>query len=131
MAAKGYVVLYPNPRAAPAMARTLATSFNTYPGDDYKDLMAAWMICPSAVSIAEKKWSLPAGSGGGSAEPTGPLVRLRGSAAAVSLRGHRRLGPFWYVAGLQRCFSRRGFANRRSKIPRTTKHAPDTPNITK
>src|SRR5207247_9085475 len=42
MAAKGYVVVYPNPRGSTSYGQDFANIIQyRYPGDDYKDLMAA------------------------------------------------------------------------------------------
>ena len=41
MAAKGYVVLYPNPRGSTTYGQDFGNVIQYhYPGDDYKDLMA-------------------------------------------------------------------------------------------
>ena len=41
MAAKGYVVLYPNPRGSTSYGQEFGNIIQYhYPGDDYKDLMA-------------------------------------------------------------------------------------------
>jgi Dipeptidyl aminopeptidases/acylaminoacyl-peptidases len=41
MAAKGYVVLYPNPRGSTTYGQEFGNVIQyRYPGDDYKDLMA-------------------------------------------------------------------------------------------
>ena len=41
MAAKGYVVVYPNPRGSTSYGQSSATSSSKYPGDDHQDLMLA------------------------------------------------------------------------------------------
>jgi dipeptidyl aminopeptidase/acylaminoacyl peptidase len=44
MAAKGYIVLYPNPRGSTSYGQEFGNVIQFhYPGDDYKDLMPAWM----------------------------------------------------------------------------------------
>ena len=41
MAAKGYIVLYPNPRGSTTYGQEFGNIIQyRYPGDDYKDLMA-------------------------------------------------------------------------------------------
>jgi dipeptidyl aminopeptidase/acylaminoacyl peptidase len=66
MAARGYVVVYPNPRGSTSYGQTFANVIeDNYPGDDFHDLM------DSVDAVIKKGWADPdklgvtGGSGGG------------------------------------------------------------------
>ncbi|PYJ91224.1 MAG: S9 family peptidase [Verrucomicrobia bacterium] len=66
MAAKGYVVLYPNPRGSTSYGEEFANIIQYhYPGDDYKDLMASVDDAIKRGYINDKKLGVTGGSGGG------------------------------------------------------------------
>ena len=66
MAAKGYVVLYPNPRGSTTYGQEFGNIIQYhYPGDDYKDLMAGVDDAIKLGYIDDKKLGVTGGSGGG------------------------------------------------------------------
>ncbi|PYK15188.1 MAG: hypothetical protein DME55_14015, partial [Verrucomicrobia bacterium] len=66
MAAKGYVVLYPNPRGSTTYGQEFGNIIQYhYPGDDYKDLMAGVDELIKLGYIDDKKLGVTGGSGGG------------------------------------------------------------------
>ena len=118
MAAKGYVVLYPNPRGSISYGQEFGNVIQYhYPGNDYKDLMAGVDQAIKRGYIDDKKLGVTGGSGGGLL--TNWVVGQTGRfAAAVSQRDIAD----WANGGTRQTshFSTRtGFGRRRSKI-RTT-----------
>jgi len=98
MAAKGYVVLYPNPRGSTSYGQEFGNIIQYhYPGDDYKDLMAGVDEVIKRGYIDEKKLGVTGGSGGGLLTnwTIGQTTRF---AAAVSQRDIADWATFWYVA---------------------------------
>jgi dipeptidyl aminopeptidase/acylaminoacyl peptidase len=98
MAAKGYVVLYPNPRGSTSYGQEFGNIIQYhYPGDDYKDLMAGVDEVLKRGYIDEKKLGVTGGSGGGLLTnwTVGQTTRF---AAAVSQRDIADWATFWYVA---------------------------------
>ncbi len=98
MAAKGYVVLYPNPRGSTSYGQEFGNIIQYhYPGDDYKDLMAGVDEVLKRGYIDEKKLGVTGGSGGGLLTnwTIGQTTRF---AAAVSQRDIADWATFWYVA---------------------------------
>jgi dipeptidyl aminopeptidase/acylaminoacyl peptidase len=98
MAAKGYVVLYPNPRGSTSYGQEFGNIIQyNYPGDDYKDLMAGVDELIKRGYIDEKKLGVTGGSGGGLLTnwTIGQTTRF---AAAVSQRDIADWATFWYVA---------------------------------
>jgi dipeptidyl aminopeptidase/acylaminoacyl peptidase len=98
MAAKGYVVLYPNPRGSTSYGQEFGNIIQyNYPGDDYKDLMAGVDELLKRGYIDEKKLAVTGGSGGGLLTnwTIGQTTRF---AAAVSQRDIADWATFWYVA---------------------------------
>jgi dipeptidyl aminopeptidase/acylaminoacyl peptidase len=66
MAAKGYVVLYPNPRGSTSYGQEFGNIIQYhYPGNDYKDLMAGVDEVIKRGYIDDKKLGVTGGSGGG------------------------------------------------------------------
>ena len=66
MAAKGYVVLYPNPRGSTTYGQDFGNVIQYhYPGDDYKDLMAGVDDVIRRGYIDKNKLGVTGGSGGG------------------------------------------------------------------
>lgn len=98
MAAKGYVVLYPNPRGSTTYGQDFGNIIQyRYPGDDYKDLMAGVDELLRRGYIDEKKLGVTGGSGGGLLTnwTIGQTTRF---AAAVSQRDIANWADWWYTA---------------------------------
>jgi dipeptidyl aminopeptidase/acylaminoacyl peptidase len=98
MAAKGYVVLYPNPRGSTTYGQEFGNVIQYhYPGDDYKDLMAGVDEVIRRGYIDEKKLGVTGGSGGGLLTNwvVGQTNRF---AAAVSQRDIANWADWWYSA---------------------------------
>lgn len=97
MAAKGYVVLYPNPRGSTSYGQEFGNVIQyRYPGDDYKDLMAGVDDAIKRGYIDDKKLGVTGGSGGGLL--TNWVVGQTGRfAAAVSQRDIASWDNWWYT----------------------------------
>ncbi|MGH9790594.1 MAG: S9 family peptidase [Candidatus Acidiferrales bacterium] len=98
MAAKGYVVLYTNPRGSTSYGQEFANLIqHRYPGDDYKDLMIGVDELLKRGYVDEKRMGVTGGSGGGLL--TNWTVTQTGRfAAAVSQRSVADWLSFWYTA---------------------------------
>jgi len=98
MAAKGYVVFYPNPRGSTTYGQDFGNVIQYhYPGDDYKDLMAGVDEVIRRGYIDEKKLGVTGGSGGGLLTNwvVGQTNRF---AAAVAQRDIASWEHWWYTA---------------------------------
>ena len=98
MAAKGYVVLYPNPRGSTSYGQQFGNVIQyKYPGDDFKDLMAGVDEVIRRGGIDEKKMGVTGGSGGGLLTNwvVGHTDRF---AAAVAQRDIASWADWWYTA---------------------------------
>ena len=98
MAAKGYVVLYPNPRGSTSYGQEFGNVIQyKYPGDDFKDLMAAVDELIRRGGIDDKKMGVTGGSGGGLLTnwAVGHTDRF---AAAVAQRDIASWADWWYTA---------------------------------
>jgi dipeptidyl aminopeptidase/acylaminoacyl peptidase len=98
MAAKGYVVLYPNPRGSTSYGQEFGNVIQYhYPGDDFKDLMIGVDETIKRGFIDEKKLGVTGGSGGGLLTNwvVGHTDRF---AAAVSQRDIASWTDWWYSA---------------------------------
>jgi dipeptidyl aminopeptidase/acylaminoacyl peptidase len=98
MAAKGYVVLYPNPRGSTSYGQDFGNVIQFhYPGDDYKDLMLGVDEAIKRGYIDAKKLGVTGGSGGGLLTNwvVGHTDRF---AAAVSQRDIASWTDWWYTA---------------------------------
>src|SRR5205823_13256989 len=98
MAAKGYVVLYTNPRGSTSYGQEFGNIIQYhYPGDDYKDLMAGVDETIKRGYIHEKKVGVTGGSGGGLLTywVVGQTTRF---AAAVARRDIASWIDCWYTA---------------------------------
>jgi dipeptidyl aminopeptidase/acylaminoacyl peptidase len=98
MAAKGYVVLYTNPRGSTSYGQEFGNIIqHNYPGDDYKDLMAGVDEVIKRGYIDTNKLGVTGGSGGGVLTnwTVGHTTRFR---AAVSQRSIADWAGFWYTA---------------------------------
>ena len=98
MAAKGYVVLYPNPRGSTTYGQEFGNIIqHNYPGDDYKDLMAGVDELIRRGYIDEKKLAVTGGSGGGLLT-NWTIGQTNRFAAAVSQRDIASWTDWWYTA---------------------------------
>jgi dipeptidyl aminopeptidase/acylaminoacyl peptidase len=98
MAAKGYVVVYTNPRGSTSYGQDFGNIIQyNYPGDDYKDLMAGVDEVVKRGYIDTNKMGVTGGSGGGVLTnwTVGHTTRF---AAAVSQRSIADWSGFWYTA---------------------------------
>ena len=98
MAAKGYVVFYPNPRGSTTYGQDFGNVIQYhYPGDDYKDLMAGVDDVIRRGYIDKNKLGVTGGSGGGLLTNwvVGQTTRF---AAAVSQRDIASWIDWWYTA---------------------------------
>ena len=98
MAAKGYVVLYPNPRGSTSYGQEFGNIIQfRYPGDDYKDLMLGVDEVIKKGFVEQKKLGVTGGSGGGLLTNwvIGHTDRF---AAAVSQRDIANWADWWYTA---------------------------------
>ena len=98
MAAKGYVVLYPNPRGSTTYGQNFGNVIQYhYPGDDYKDLITGVDEVARRGYIDNKKLGVTGGSGGGLLTNwvVGQTTRF---AAAVSQRDIASWSDWWYTA---------------------------------
>jgi len=98
MAAKGYVVLYPNPRGSSAYGQEFGNVIQYhYPGDDYKDLMAGVDELVRRGTVDPQKLGVTGGSGGG-VLTNWTITQTDRFAAAVSQRSIADWSAFWYTA---------------------------------
>ncbi len=97
MAAKGYVVLYPNPRGSTSYGQAFGNVIQyRYPGDDYKDLMAGVDTVIQRGYIDDKRLGVTGGSGGGLL--TNWVVgQTKRFAAAVAQRDIASWEDWWYT----------------------------------
>ena len=98
MAAKGYVVLYVNPRGSTSYGQEFGNVIQYhYPGDDYRDLMAGVDEVLKRGYVDDKKLGVTGGSGGGVlADWT--ITQTNRFAAAVSQRDISNWASWWYTA---------------------------------
>jgi dipeptidyl aminopeptidase/acylaminoacyl peptidase len=98
MAAKGYVVLYPNPRGSTTYGEEFANVIQyKYPGDDYLDLMAGVDELVKRGYIDTKRMGVTGGSGGGLLT-NWVIGKTDRFAAAVSQRDIADWTAWWYSA---------------------------------
>jgi len=97
-AAKGYVVVYTNPRGSTSYGQDFGNIIqHNYPGDDYKDLMAGVDEVLKRGYIDQARLGVTGGSGGGVL--TNWIVgHTNRFAAAVSQRSIADWAGFWYSA---------------------------------
>jgi dipeptidyl aminopeptidase/acylaminoacyl peptidase len=98
MAAKGYVVLYPNPRGSTSYGQQFGNIIQyRYPGDDFKDLMIGVDEVLKKGYVDPKKLGVTGGSGGGLLTDwiVGHTDRF---AAAVAQRDIASWAAWWYAA---------------------------------
>ncbi len=98
MAAKGYVVLYPNPRGSSSYGSEFGNIIqHKYPGDDYLDLMAGVDELIRRGYVDPKKLAITGGSGGGLLT-NWAITRTDRFAAAVAQRSIADWSAWWYSA---------------------------------
>ena len=98
MAAKGYVVLFTNPRGSTSYGQEFGNIIQyRYPGDDYKDLMVAVDSLVRRGYVDEKRLGVTGGSGGGLLT-NWTVTQTNRFAAAVSQRSVADWIGFWYSA---------------------------------
>ena len=122
MAAKGYVVLYPNPRGSTTYGQDFGNIIQYhYPGDDYKDLMAGVDEVLKRGYVDPNKLGVTGGSGGGVLTDwtVGHTHRFH---AAVSQRDITDWTSWWYTADFT-LFQPAGSKRRPSTTLRTTSSA--------
>ena len=97
MAAKGYIVLYPNPRGSTTYGQDFGNIIQYhYPGDDYKDLMAGVDEMIKRGSVDPKRLGVTGGSGGGILT-NWIVTRTDRFAAAVAQRSIADWYGFWFT----------------------------------
>jgi len=98
MAAKGYVVLYINPRGSTGYGQEFGNIIQYhYPGDDYRDLMIGVDELLKRGYIDGKKLGVTGGSGGG-VLTNWTITHTDRFAAAVSQRDISNWASWWYTA---------------------------------
>jgi dipeptidyl aminopeptidase/acylaminoacyl peptidase len=98
MAARGYVVVYSNPRGSTTYGQRFGNSIqHRYPGDDYRDLMAALDEVVGRGYVDPGRLGITGGSGGGLLT-NWALTRTTRFAAAVSQRSIADWEAWWYSA---------------------------------
>ena len=98
MAAKGYVVLYTNPRGSSNYGQEFGNIIQfAYPGDDYKDLMAGVDEVVRKGYIDSERLGVTGGSGGGLLT-NWTVTQTNRFKAAVSQRDISDWSNFWYTA---------------------------------
>jgi dipeptidyl aminopeptidase/acylaminoacyl peptidase len=98
MAAKGYIVVYPNPRGSTSYGQEFGNIIQyNYPGDDYKDLMLAVDEVIKKGYVDTAKMGVTGGSGGG-VLTNWTVTQTDRFAAAVSQRDISDWAAWWYSA---------------------------------
>lgn len=98
MAAKGYVVLYINPRGSTSYGQEFGNIIQyRYPGDDYRDLMIGVDELLKRGYVDSKKLGVTGGSGGGVLTDW-TVTQTDRFAAAVSQRDISNWASWWYTA---------------------------------
>ena len=98
MAAKGYVVLYVNPRGSTSYGQEFGNIIQYhYPGDDYRDLMVGVDELVKRGYVDPKKLGVTGGSGGGVLTDW-TITHTDRFATAVSQRDISNWASWWYTA---------------------------------
>jgi dipeptidyl aminopeptidase/acylaminoacyl peptidase len=98
MAAKGYLVLYPNPRGSSSYGSEFGNIIQYhYPGDDYKDLMAGVDDVIRKGYVDTERLGVTGGSGGGLLT-NWTITQTDRFKAAVSQRSIADWAAWWYSA---------------------------------
>ena len=109
MAARGYVVIYTNPRGSTTYGQQFGNVIqHHYPGDDYRDLMAALDEVVGRGYVDTTRVGVTGGSGGGLLT-NWALTRTTRFKAAVSQRSIADWAAWWYSADFT-LFTPRWFA---------------------
>ena len=97
MAAKGYVVVYPNPRGSTSYGEEFGNIIqHKYPGDDFKDLMAAVDEVIKRGYVDPQRLGVTGGSGGGVLTDW-TVTHTNRFKAAVSQRDISDWTSWWYT----------------------------------
>jgi dipeptidyl aminopeptidase/acylaminoacyl peptidase len=98
MAAKGYCVLYPNPRGSTTYGQEFGNVIQYhYPGDDYQDLMLGVDEAIKRGYVDDKKLGVTGGSGGGLLT-NWVVTHTQRFAAGVAQRDIASWEHWWYTA---------------------------------
>ncbi len=100
LAARGFGVLYPNPRGSTSYGQEFGNLIqHRYPGDDYKDLMAGVDYLLARGDVDPERLGVTGGSGGGLLTnwTVGHTQRFK---AAVSQRDIADWASWWYTADM-------------------------------
>jgi dipeptidyl aminopeptidase/acylaminoacyl peptidase len=98
MAAKGYVVLYTNPRGSTSYGQDFGNIIQFhYPGDDYKDLMLGVDEVLKRGYVDSTRMGVTGGSGGG-VLTNWTITQTHRFAAAASQRSIADWAGWWYTA---------------------------------
>jgi dipeptidyl aminopeptidase/acylaminoacyl peptidase len=98
MAAKGYVVLFTNPRGSTTYGQEFGNIIQyRYPGDDYKDLMAGVDEVLKRGYVNPNRLGVTGGSGGGLLT-NWTITQTQRFKAAVAQRDIADWSGFWYTA---------------------------------
>ena len=98
MAAKGYVVVYPNPRGSTTYGQQFANVIqHNYPGDDFHDLMDCVDAVVKLGYVDPAKMGVTGGSGGGLLTDW-TVTQTTRFKAAVSQRDISDWSNWWYTA---------------------------------
>jgi len=98
MAAKGYVVLFTNPRGSTSYGQEFGNIIQYhYPGDDYKDLMAGVDEVVKRGYVDPNRLGVTGGSGGGLLTDW-TITQTQRFKAAVAQRDIADWSGFWYTA---------------------------------
>lgn len=98
MAARGYVVLYLNPRGSTSYGQEFGNIIQYhYPGDDYRDLMIGVDELIKRGYVDDRKLAVTGGSGGG-VLTNWTVTHTDRFAAAVSQRDISNWASWWYTA---------------------------------
>src|SRR6185312_217337 len=98
MAARGYVVLYPNPRGSSSYGPEFGNIIqHHYPGDDHKDLMAGVDELIRRGYVDPRRLGVTGGSGGGLLT-NWAITQTDRFAAAVAQRSIADWSAWWYAA---------------------------------
>jgi dipeptidyl aminopeptidase/acylaminoacyl peptidase len=98
MAAKGYVVVYPNPRGSTTYGQQFANVIqHNYPGDDFHDLMDCVDAVVKLGYVDPTKMGVTGGSGGGLLTDW-TVTQTNRFKAAVSQRDITDWSNWWYTA---------------------------------
>lgn len=100
LAARGYVVVYTNPRGSTSYGQVFANAIQyAYPGEDHLDLMAAVDAVLARGYVDPEKVGITGGSGGG-VLTNWAISHTDRFAAAVSQRSIADWAAFWYSSDI-------------------------------